>query len=104
MGAGGWRQRAEAGLRAIGRKAPSRGATGEGRGGLSSRELEVVEQLALGLTNRAIGERLFISERTVARHLASIFSTLGVNTRTAAVSAARAEGLLLEEQALSGEA
>ena len=62
--------------------------------GLSPRELEVLELLALGLRNREIGERLFISERTVARHLVGINAKLGVSNRTAAVHAARELGVL----------
>jgi DNA-binding NarL/FixJ family response regulator len=66
--------------------------------GLSAREHEVLEQLALGLRNRDIGARLFISERTVARHLVQINAKLGVSTRTAAVHAARERGLLGEPE------
>ena len=61
--------------------------------GLSAREIEVLDQLALGLRNRDIGERLFISERTVARHLVQINAKLGVSNRTAAVRAAQEMGL-----------
>jgi len=95
MGAGGWRRRAEARLRAIGRRIPTRSPRPSTPGaGLSAREREVLDQLALGLRNRDIGERLFISERTVARHLAQIYAKLGVSTRTAAVHAGRELGLL----------
>lgn len=101
MGAGGWRRRAEARLRAMGRRIPTRvrrpGAPP--RAGLSPRELEVLEHLAEGLRNRDIGERLFISDRTVARHLAQIFAKLGVSTRTAAVREGRARGLLTGDRA-----
>ena len=69
------------------------------RAGLSPRELEVLEHLAEGLRNRDIGERLFISDRTVARHLAQIFAKLGVSTRTAAVREGRARGLLTADRA-----
>ena len=54
----------------------------------------MLAQLALGLRNRDIGARLFISERTVARHLVQINAKLGVSNRTAAVRAARERGLL----------
>lgn len=99
MDAGGWRRRAEARLRAIGRRIPTRSPRPEAPGGgagatLSAREREVLDQVALGLRNRDIGERLFISERTVARHLAQIYAKLGVSTRTAAVRVAREQGLL----------
>ncbi len=95
MGAGGWRRRAEARLRAIGRRIPTRSALPfNPSAGLSARELEVLEQLSLGLRNRDIGARLFISERTVARHLAQIYTKLGVPNRTSAVRAAHERGLI----------
>lgn len=53
---------------------------------LSPREREVIRLLASGLTNRAIAGRLFVSEKTVARHLSNIFTKLGVSTRTAAAA------------------
>ncbi|MEH6569060.1 MAG: alpha/beta fold hydrolase [Halioglobus sp.] len=49
---------------------------------LSKRELEVVSKLALGLSNRDIGEQLFISEKTVRNHLSTIFSKLDVSSRS----------------------
>jgi len=67
-----------------------------GRGGLTSRETEVVVLVARGLTNKEVGYRLQISERTVARHLIHIFSKLGVATRMAAAEEARARGLIEE--------
>lgn len=95
MGADGWRRRAEARLRAIGRRIPTRARRPTTpSAGLSARELEVLSHLALGLRNRDIGERLFISERTVARHLVQINAKLGVSTRTAAVRAGMERGLL----------
>lgn len=53
---------------------------------LTPRELEVLGQVATGRTNRAIGEELFISEKTVARHLSNIFRKLGVSSRTEAAA------------------
>ena len=95
MGADGWRRRAEARLRAIGRRIPTRSRPPTTPGaGLSARELEVLAELALGLRNKDIGERLFISERTVARHLVQINAKLGVTNRTAAVRVAQEMGLL----------
>lgn len=95
IGAEGWRRRAEARLRAIGRRIPTRERRpATPSAGLSARELEVLAHLALGLRNRDIGERLFISERTVARHLVQINAKLGVSNRTAAVRAGMQRGLL----------
>lgn len=51
----------------------------------TEREIEVMRMAARGLTNRAIGHELGISERTVQGHLANIFSKLRVETRTEAV-------------------
>jgi two-component system, NarL family, response regulator LiaR len=52
---------------------------------LSERELEALRLAAKGLTNRAIGLQLGISDRTVQGHLANIYAKLHVNTRTEAV-------------------
>jgi DNA-binding CsgD family transcriptional regulator len=49
---------------------------------LSARERQIVELVTSGLTNRAIGERLFISERTVDTHITRIRRKLGTTTRT----------------------
>jgi DNA-binding CsgD family transcriptional regulator len=58
------------------------------RGGLSEREVQVLQLLAEGKTNRAIADSLFISEKTVARHVSNIFNKLGVSTRAAATATA----------------
>jgi DNA-binding CsgD family transcriptional regulator len=55
-------------------------------GGLTARELEVLRLLASGRTNRAIATDLFISEKTVARHVANIFTKLGLSSRSAATA------------------
>ncbi|HEX9999191.1 MAG TPA: response regulator transcription factor, partial [Actinoplanes sp.] len=53
-------------------------------GMLTTREREVLAAVAEGLTNREIGERLFISERTVGVHVGHIFDKLQVRTRVQA--------------------
>jgi len=63
-------------------------------GGLSGRELEVLRLVAAGLTNRAIAEKLFISEKTVARHLSNIFTKLDLSSRSAATAYAYEHGLV----------
>jgi len=61
---------------------------------LTGREHEVLELLALGLSNRHIGKRLEVSIHTVKFHVNSILAKLSVSTRTAAVSAAIRAGLI----------
>lgn len=61
---------------------------------LSTRELEVLGEVAKGLSNREIARALFISEATVKSHLVHLFGKLGADSRTAAVAAARAAGLI----------
>jgi DNA-binding NarL/FixJ family response regulator len=61
---------------------------------LTGREREVLQQVALGLSNPEIGRVLFIGESTVKSHLLRIFEKLGVGDRTAAVTAAIAGGIL----------
>jgi DNA-binding CsgD family transcriptional regulator len=62
--------------------------------GLTAREQEVLALLAEGMTNTALAEVLFISERTANRHVSNIFTKLGVHNRTQAARAAVAAGLV----------
>jgi DNA-binding NarL/FixJ family response regulator len=55
-------------------------------GGLTAREAEVLRLVATGRTNRDIAAALVISEKTVARHVANIFTKLGVSSRSAATA------------------
>ncbi len=57
-----------------------------GVGPLTAREAEVLECIAAGAGNREAAARLFISEKTVGRHLANVYLKLGVNSRTAAAA------------------
>jgi len=61
--------------------------------GLTDREVEVLRLVTTCRSDREIGEVLYISPRTVSRHLQSIFGKLGVNSRTAAAAAAHRLGL-----------
>jgi DNA-binding NarL/FixJ family response regulator len=53
--------------------------------GLTEREMEILRLVGKGLTNKDIGQQLYISDRTVQAHLSNIFSKLGVGSRTEAV-------------------
>ena len=62
--------------------------------GLTRREQEVLALIATGRSNRAIGQELFISEKTVARHVSNIFAKLGLSSRAAATAFAYRHDLL----------
>jgi NarL family two-component system response regulator YdfI len=62
---------------------------------LSARELDVLDRLAEGLSNKLIAHALNISEHTVKTHVASIFAKLGASSRTEAVSQAIRRGLVM---------
>ena len=65
-----------------------------GRTGLTPREHEILGLIAEGLSNREIGERLFVSENTVKTHSARLFEKLGAARRTQAVQEGRRMGLI----------
>jgi DNA-binding CsgD family transcriptional regulator/tetratricopeptide (TPR) repeat protein len=91
----GARPLAEA-VRELGRRArlelPGTSATGGAV--LTGREEEVLRLVAAGLTNRQIGERLFISGKTVSVHISNVLGKLGAGGRAEAVSVAHRRGLL----------
>ncbi|WP_287155659.1 response regulator transcription factor [Candidatus Solincola tengchongensis] len=62
--------------------------------GLSERELEILQLLGDGLSNKEISDRLFISIQTVKTHITHIFEKLGVKDRTEAVATALRRGLI----------
>ena len=70
---------------------PSADAPGAG---LTAREIEVLVLLAEGLSNRGIGERLVISEKTAGRHVSNIYCKLGVHSRAQAVGVAASRGIV----------
>ena len=65
---------------------------------LSSREVEVLQLVADGASNREIANRLHISQATVKSHLIHVFDKLGVSDRTAAVTVALRRGILSLDQ------
>jgi DNA-binding CsgD family transcriptional regulator len=62
--------------------------------GITPRELEILELVARRLSNREIGETLFVSENTVKTHCSRVFDKLGARRRTEAVQRSRELGLL----------
>jgi ATP/maltotriose-dependent transcriptional regulator MalT len=81
LGAKPWAARAASELRAAGRTGPY--AVRRDRVSLTPQELEIAQLAATGLTNKQIGQRLFLSHRTVGAHLYQIFPKLGITTRAA---------------------
>jgi DNA-binding NarL/FixJ family response regulator len=61
--------------------------------GLTRREADVLELLAVGSSNREISRQLYVSEKTVKAHLAAVFRKLGVSNRTKAAMIAVSMGM-----------
>jgi DNA-binding NarL/FixJ family response regulator len=70
------------------------GARTSDRHSLTRREVEILQLLATGATNRGIAEELVLSEKTVARHVANIFTKLDVSNRATATAWAHQHGLV----------
>ena len=81
LGARPWTQRAGNELRATGLTTSRTGLAGSAS--LTPQQLEIAQLAAEGLTNKQIGERLFLSHRTVSTHLYQLFPKLGVTSRAA---------------------
>ena len=62
--------------------------------GITPRELEILEAMAAGFSNREIAEKLFVSENTVKTHAARLFDKLSAKRRTQAVQLAKEAGLI----------
>ena len=62
--------------------------------GITKRELEILELIAQGMSNREIAEKLFVSENTVKTHSSRLFDKLAAKRRTQAVQIAKEMGLL----------
>ena len=61
---------------------------------ITRRELEILELIAQGMSNREIAGQLFVSENTVKTHSSRLFDKLGANRRTKAVQMGKAQGLI----------
>ncbi|GGL04483.1 LuxR family transcriptional regulator [Sphaerisporangium melleum] len=79
LGLAAWSERARRELRSAGESSPNRGP--DAREKLTAHELSIAQLAAEGLTNREIGQRLYLSHRTVGTHLHRIFPKLGVSSR-----------------------
>ncbi|MEU5847848.1 ATP-binding protein [Saccharopolyspora shandongensis] len=79
LGMAAWGERARRELRSAGESSPNRGPDARER--LTPHELSIAQLAAEGLTNREIGQRLYLSHRTVGTHLYRIFPKLGVSSR-----------------------
>jgi DNA-binding CsgD family transcriptional regulator len=62
--------------------------------GITRRELEILEQMAQGMSNREIAAKLYVSENTVKTHSSRVFDKLGARRRTQAVQLGKEFGLL----------
>lgn len=93
LGTIAWGERARQELRASGET--SRRRTPEALDRLTPQELQIARMVAEGLTNREIGERLYLSHRTVGSHLHRIFPKLGITSR-AALGAAVSSGAVTD--------
>jgi DNA-binding CsgD family transcriptional regulator len=80
IGATSWAEQARAELRAAGGRATTRGPTAEDM--LSPQELQIARLAAEGLSNREIGQRLYLSHRTIGSHLYRIFPKLDITSRS----------------------
>jgi DNA-binding CsgD family transcriptional regulator len=79
LGMAAWGERARRELRGAGESSPNRGP--DAREKLTPHEVSIAQLAAEGLTNREIGQRLYLSHRTVSTHLHRIFPKLGVSSR-----------------------
>jgi len=79
LGVRAWGERARQELRASGETSRSR--TPEARDQLTPQELQIAQMAAEGLTNREIGQQLYLSHRTVGSHLYRLFPKLGISSR-----------------------
>ena len=61
---------------------------------MTPRELEILELIASGLSNREIAEKIFVSENTVKTHSSRLFDKLGAKRRTQAVQLGKKAGLI----------
>ncbi|GAA3228304.1 ATP-binding protein [Actinocorallia longicatena] len=81
IGARSWAEASRIELRAAGGRAPSAAGQATGLASLTAQELQIARLAGEGLSNKEIGERLYLSHRTIGSHLYRIFPKLDVSTR-----------------------
>jgi DNA-binding CsgD family transcriptional regulator len=81
-------------LRAAGERV---GRRREGPAGLTAREIEVLQCVARGMSNKDIAQRLVISPKTVGNHIEHVYTKIGATNRATASLYAMRQGLLPEE-------
>ena len=79
IGASSWGDQARSELRASGERSRRRDPTA--RDELTAQELQIAQLAATGLSNREIGQRLYLSHRTISTHLYRVFPKLGITSR-----------------------
>jgi DNA-binding CsgD family transcriptional regulator len=89
LGCAPWGERARRELRASGER--SRRRVPEARDQLTAQELQIAQLAAGGLSNREIGQRLFLSHRTISTHLYRAFPKLGITSRAELSAALRTQ-------------
>ena len=95
IGADGYRAEAERELRRLGRRVarrPGYGTVEDGLRSLTDRERQIAELVHQGLTNREIAATVYVSDKTVERHLSRVYAKLGVSSRTALALVVAAQG------------
>ncbi|MFI9510194.1 ATP-binding protein [Nocardia sp. NPDC052566] len=90
LGFTAWSERARLELRSAGESSPNRSP--DAREQLTPHELSIAQLAATGLTNREIGQRLYLSHRTVSTHLHRIFPKLGISSRSDLAALLPADG------------
>jgi len=80
-------------LNELARTEPAHGPVSDDLSALTTRELDVLRELATGASNREIAKRLFISENTVKNHVSNVLSKLNLHNRRAAARFASQHGL-----------
>jgi DNA-binding CsgD family transcriptional regulator len=100
LGAIPWSERARQQLRATGET--SRPRNPQARDQLTPQELQIVQMAAEGLSNREIGQKLYLSHRTVSSHLYRAFPKLGITSRTELRALLNASGTTSIQIAISG--